>query len=132
MAIKETKNIYEALQQYHEEIIKPKINEIVNSTAETDNKISVDLAKETSDREIADYNLSIRVDEETLSRVTRDVEITNQLNTEIARVTKKAEAELEAGLVQEAHKRIEEDLAIRDLLTIESNLRTEDYGKLFR
>ena len=29
MAIKETKNIYEALQQYHEEIIKPKVKEII-------------------------------------------------------------------------------------------------------
>ena len=39
MSLKETKNIYEALHQYHEEIIKPKINEIITTEANNTNEI---------------------------------------------------------------------------------------------
>ena len=105
MAIKETNTIFGAIKQYHDEIIKPKIKEIVENAVEKDNeilvslqeasdKLSEDLAKEVAIREVAEHNLNVRIDEETLARITRDIEITNYLDSEIARLTKKSEDEL--------------------------------------
>jgi hypothetical protein len=142
MALKETKNIFEAVQQYHEEIVKPKVAEIIDSTsarmdtivADTkavDDRINSDLAHEASVREIADHNLNVRVDEEALARITRDIEITNYLDSEITRLTEKTERELQVGLTQEAHKRIEEDNRLQAAILNETNLRTAEYNKMF-
>jgi hypothetical protein len=142
MAIKETKTIYEAIKQYHDEIIKPKINEIIENATDKDSeilitlqeasdKLSEDLAKEVSIREVAEHNLNVRIDEETLSRITRDIEITNYLNSEITRITKKAEIELEEGLNLEAHKRLSDDIAIREEITAEANLRIAEDDRIY-
>lgn len=165
MAIKETKNIYEALQQYHEEVIKPKVKEIIEqenkdtsniitnySEADTllkehfeeqlaktdarltsaDNQLREDLLTEISTRETKDSNLDIRIDEEALARIARDIELTNYVDAEIARLTTKTETELVAGLNAEAHKRIEEDIEIRKVITNESNLRTAEYNTMLK
>ena len=142
MALKETKNIFEAVQQYHEEIVKPKVAEVIDSTSTrmdtivanakaVDERLNNDLAHEASVREIADHNLNVRVDEETLARITRDIELTNYMNSEITRLTEKTERELHEGLTQEAHKRIDEDNLIRDAILNETNLRTAEYNKMF-
>jgi hypothetical protein len=135
MAIKETNTIFGAIKQYHDEIIKPKINEIIENTANTDTEnfeeLSKGLAKELADREVAEHNLNVRVDEETLARVTRDIEITNYLNSEITRVIKKAENELKEGLSQEENKRIREDLLTREALVNEANLRLAEEERLY-
>lgn len=160
MAIKETKNIYEALQQYHEEIIKPKIKEIIEQDTKNTEEVTVnfveadrqikeqllnteillksadtqlreDLSTEASIREVADYNLNTRVDEETLARITRDIELNRYIDSEIAALTEKTELALATEITQEAHKRSVEDLAIRDILTKESNLLTAKYNKMF-
>ena len=43
MSIKETKSIYEALQQYHEEIIKPKVKEIVDDSKLETEQLSINI-----------------------------------------------------------------------------------------
>jgi hypothetical protein len=134
MAIKETNTIFGAIKQYHDEIIKPKIKEIVENAVEKDNeilvslqeasdKLSEELAKEVAIREVAEHNLNVRVDEETLARITRDIEITNYLDSEIARLTKKSEDELKEGLYQEENKRAREYLTLHETIANEANLR---------
>ena len=160
MAIKETKNIYEALQQYHEEIIKPKVKEIIEQDTKNTEEVTVnfveadrqikeqllnteillksadtqlreDLSTEASIREVTDYNLNTRIDEETLARITRDIELNRYIDSEITALTEKTELALATEITQEAHKRSVEDLAIRDILTKESNLLTAKYNKMF-
>ena len=165
MSLKETKNIYEALHQYHEEIIKPKINEIITTEADNTNEIfktteeiiknytdadsflkeqfeeqlnytesklnsvdsqlRTDLNTEISNRVIENNRIDSRIDEEALARIARDIELTNHVDEAISKLTKKTELDLISGLTDEAHKRIEEDTAIRTALTTEANLRNE-------
>lgn len=165
MSLKETKNIYEALHQYHEEIIKPKINEIITTEANNTNEIfktteeiiknytdadsflkeqfeeqlnctesklnsadsqlRTDLNIEISNRVIENNRIDSRIDEEALARIARDIELTNHVDEAISKLTKKTELDLITGLTDEAHKRIEEDTAIRAALTTEANLRNE-------
>lgn len=95
-----------------------------------DAQLREDLTNETSIRTAADYNLNVRIDEEALARIARDIELTNHVNAEISRLTAKTELELAAGLADEARTRNKEDLAIRNILANESALRIAEYNRM--
>lgn len=148
MAIKETKTIFEAIKQYHEEIIKPKVsetndkintlednltnnlNDIENALINSDQQLNMAISEEMSARAIADNNLDIRLEEEIATRITRDIELTNYVNSEFLKTANTTATNLRTEIDREAADRFKDSAEIRSLITAEANLRIQSYDNL--